>query len=234
MFCTCRLGPVNSFWTNTIMKSAFTLFVEEDSPVFIGISFASPSTVNFIKCCHINPLWCIAQTARHCNALHKANINSFCLYAYMSQVITCDRRGVTDAKMWRKKCHSLVFSVTCYQLWHRSLNTWQFYTVIYWRGYFYCKQFSTMTHLYSKVLLHSCSCFYQLLLRCTLFALYCTLFALGLIFSGGSGTVRIQTDPYCTLPTICQDNLFPSRHSKISSAKKRELSDDQCWSKFYR
>ena len=37
----------------------------------------------------------------------------------MSQVATCDRRGVTGS-----------------HLWHGSLNMWRFYTVIYWRGYF--------------------------------------------------------------------------------------------------
>ena len=97
-------------------------------------------------------------------------------------------------------------------------------TILYCEGLFYRRQLFTGSHNdpHTQKCIYSCSCFYQLLLRCTLFALYCTLFALGLIFSGGSGTVCIQTDPYCTLPTICQDNLFPSRH-KISSAKKENF-----------
>ena len=47
---------------------------------------------------------------------------------------------VVDARMWRKKVsHPSICdtsSVTCGHLWHRSLNMWRFYTVIYWRGYF--------------------------------------------------------------------------------------------------
>ena len=39
-------------------------------------------------------------------------------------------------------------------------------------------------------------------------------------------TVRIQTDPYCTLPTICHDNLFlPDTRYHL---QKAELSGDQC------
>ena len=51
----------------------------------------------------------------------------------MSQVCIVDRRGVTDD--WKDViCDTS--SVTCEHLWHGSLNMYQFYTVIYWRGYF--------------------------------------------------------------------------------------------------
>ena len=63
----------------------------------------------------------------------------------MSQVATCYRRGVTCDSSWVTCDSSWVtcdcswvtcdsFSVTCGHLWHRSLNMFRFYTVIYWRG----------------------------------------------------------------------------------------------------
>ena len=54
---------------------------------------------------------------------------------YMSQVVTCDQRAVTDDKMWRNKCHILA-SVTSLRSHVASCDMWRFYTVIYWRGYF--------------------------------------------------------------------------------------------------
>ena len=53
-----------------------------------------------------------------------------------SQVATCDTSSVTGS-----------------HLWHRSLNMWRFYTVIYWRGYFtvdHSHVFGCLWEKYSK------------------------------------------------------------------------------------
>ena len=57
------------------------------------------------------------------------------VYTPLRSTIHCivDRRDVTDD--WKDViCDAS--SVTCAHLWHGSLNMYQFYTVIYWRGYF--------------------------------------------------------------------------------------------------
>ena len=51
----------------------------------------------------------------------------------MSQVLACDRTGVTDD---RKGVTCDTSSVTCVHLWHGSPDMWRLYTVIYGRGYF--------------------------------------------------------------------------------------------------
>ena len=47
---------------------------------------------------------------------------------YMSQVVTCDRRGVTDAKMW----HPSICDTSC----DKVTEHVTFYTVLCWRGHF--------------------------------------------------------------------------------------------------
>ena len=80
---------------------------------------------------------------------------------YMSQEATCDWRGCHRyyCKMWRKKCHILVSVTplrsqvaTC----DMSLNMWQFYTVIYWRGYFTVDDDMMMMLMLIKKFLESC------------------------------------------------------------------------------
>ena len=50
-----------------------------------------------------------------------------------------------------------------------------------------------------------------------------------LIFPGSPGTGRIQTDPYCTLATICQDqNLLPAA-TRYRPEKVDLSGDKQYW-----
>ena len=81
-----------------------------------------------------------------------------------------------------------------------------------------------MTHLYSKVLLHSCSCFYQLLLWCTLFALYLLSALFSLAARALCASKQILIAHYQPFVRITFFQAGTARYHP----QKVELSDDQC------
>ena len=70
-------------------------------------------------------------------------------------------RGVTDAKMWPTKFHILA-SVTPLRSHVASCDichwTWQFYSVIYWRGYFTADQYCVTVTIITWIWPIPCDC----------------------------------------------------------------------------
>ena len=81
----------------------------------------------------------------------------------MSQVRTCDRRSVTGARMWQKRCVSQVLRcltsfVTCNHLRHGSLNILQCYTVVLVLFIYVCMCFRLWLCVWHMEQLNICIC----------------------------------------------------------------------------